>query len=109
MTSIQYSNLCDTVETFPFDILKYIRASKCSAGHPKFHRKKYADIICTFDIECTNLDDIRQAIMYHWQVCVDGMICVGRTWDEFKAFLKGVDEHLPQGLCMVFYVHNLGY
>ena len=103
------SSRCDTVETFPFDILKYIRPSRYSAGHPKNHRLKYADIICTFDIEATNLDEVKQAVMYHWQACVDGMICVGRTWEEFQRFLDGIDQWLPKGLCLVFYVHNLGY
>ena len=100
---------CDTADTFPYDILKYIRKSRYSAGHPKNHRKSYADIICTFDIECTNLDEIKQAVMYHWQACIDGMICVGRTWDEFQRFLDGIDQWLPKGQCLVFYVHNLGY
>lgn len=100
---------CDTVDTFPFDILKYVVPTKYANGHPKAHRKRYADIICTFDIESTNIDSMKQAVMYHWQVCVDGLICVGRTWDEFRNFLKGCDDNLPEGLCMVFYVHNLGY
>lgn len=102
-------NRCDTVETFPFDILQYIMPTRRPNGHPKNRQKRYADIICTFDIESTNLDEYKQAIMYHWQACIDGMICVGRTWEEFQNFLKGCDDNLPKGLCMVFYVHNLGY
>lgn len=98
-----------TCRDFPYDLMQYIQQTKYASGHPKDHRKKYADIICTFDIECTNLEDIRQAIMYHWQACVDGMVCTGRTWDEFQDFLDGLDKWLPDGLCMVFYVHNLGY
>lgn len=66
-------------------------------------------MICTFDIEATNMDEIKQAVMYHWQACLDGLICVGRTWEEFETFLQRIDENLPKGLCMVFYVHNLGY
>lgn len=106
---IRCTSRCDTVETFPFDILKYIRKCRHPNGHPKVHTKKYADLICTFDIECTNLDEIKQAVMYHWQACIDGMICVGRTWDEFSRFLEEIDRWLPEGLCLVFYVHNLGY
>lgn len=100
---------CDTVENFPFDILKYVLPTKYANGHPKAHKKTYADIICTFDIEATNLDNIKQAVMYHWQACIDGLICVGRTWEEFQTFLDQIDKWLPQGLCLVFYVHNLGY
>lgn len=98
-----------TIKDFPFDILQYVMPARRANGHPKYSAKRYADIISTFDIESTNLDDIRQAIMYHWQVCVDGLVCIGRTWEEFKDFLKGVDKYLPNGLCMVIYVHNLGY
>ena len=102
-------NRCDTVDTFPFDILQYVGTTKFANGHPKAHRKRYADIICTFDIEATNMDEIKQAVMYHWQACIDGMICVGRTWEEFSTFLDLIDQWLPKGLCLVFYVHNLGY
>ena len=98
-----------TADTFPYDILKYIRPCKHNAGRPKYHVKKYADIIATFDIECTNLPEIKQAIMWHWQACVDSFVCVGRTWEEYQAFLAGIDENLPEGLCFVQYVHNLGY
>lgn len=55
------------------------------------------------------MDEIKQAVMYHWQACIDGMICVGRTWDEFDTFLQEIDRWLPEGFCLVFYVHNLGY
>ena len=100
---------CETIDSFPFDLMQYVGATKYANGHPKAHRKRYADIICTFDIEATNMDEIKQAVMYHWQACIDGMICVGRTWDEFETFLQEIDRWLPEGLCMVFYVHNLGY
>lgn len=109
-TSIPYTNReFDTVDTFPFDILQYVRPCRGANGHPKNHAKKYADIICTFDIETTNLHDIKQAVMWHWQVCVDGIICIGRTWEEYKRFLAGVDKWLPKELTLVQYVHNLGF
>ena len=98
-----------TCRDFPYDLLQYVGRTKYASGHPKDHRKTYADIICTFDIECTNFEDIRQAIMWHWQCCIDGMVCTGRTWEEYQDFLDGIDQWLPKGLCMVFYVHNLGY
>ena len=98
-----------TVKYFPFDLLQYVQPAKHNVGRPKYHVKKYADIIATFDIECTNLPDVKQAIMWHWQACVDGLVCVGRTWDEYQDFLKGVDDNLADDLCFVQYVHNLGY
>lgn len=111
MTSTHFICKCsiDNIDTFPFDLLRYIRPTKYANGHPKAHRKQYADIICTFDIESTNLDDIKQAVMYHWQACIDGMICIGRTWEEFQIFLDRIDNNLAPGLTLCFYVHNLGY
>lgn len=98
-----------SADTFPYDILKYIRPARHNAGRPKYHVKKYADIIATFDIECTNLPEIKQTVMWHWQACVDGFVCVGRTWEEYQTFLAGIDENLDKDLCFVQYVHNLGY
>lgn len=99
----------DTVETFPFDILQYVMPCKQPSGRPKHNKKNYADIIATFDIETTNLDEVKQSVLWHWQVCVDGLVCIGRTWEEYQTFLDKVDENLPAGLCFVQYVHNLGY
>ena len=99
----------DTVETFPFDILQYVVAPKQVSGRPRAHQKCYADIISTFDIETTNIPELKQAILWHWQVCVDGFICIGRTWNEYKRFLDGIDKWLPKGLTFVQYVHNLGF
>lgn len=98
-----------TVKDFPYDLMQYVVATKYANGHPKAHRKKYAEIICTFDIESTNIETIKQSVMWHWQACVDGLLCVGRTWEEYQAFLDGLDQWLPEDLCLVFYVHNLGY
>ena len=99
----------DTVDTFPFDILQYVRPCKNRNGRPSSYAKRYADIIATFDIETTPLDDIKQSVLWRWQACIDGLVCVGRTWDEYKLFLKGVDDNLPKDLCFIQYVHNLSY
>ena len=97
----------DTVDTFPFDILQYVRPCRRANGRPSSFSQKYADIICTFDIETTALDDIKQSVMYHWQACIDGMVCVGRTWEEYQTFLDQCDKYLPKGLTLIQWVHNL--
>lgn len=99
----------DTVETFPFYILQYVRPCRKAAGHPSWNDREYADIIATFDIETTALDDIHQSILWHWQACIDGLVCVGRTWDEYRVFLEQVDKYLPKGLTFIQWVHNLSY
>ncbi len=99
----------DTVDTFPFDILQYVIPCRRANGRPSSFSQKYADIICTFDIETTALDDIKQSIMYHWQACIDGLVCVGRTWEEYQIFLDQCDKYLPKGLTLIQWVHNLSY
>ena len=92
-TSIPYTNReFDTVDTFPFDILQYVRPCRAANGHPKNRAKKYADIIATFDIETTNIRELKQAVMWHWQVCVDGLVCVGRTSPIHMPYVENFSE-----------------
>ena len=97
------------VDNFPFDMLQYAPEAVSYRGRPKNHSKKYADVIATFDIETTNLDDMRQAVMWHWQACIDGFILVGRTWEEYQEALDKIDYYLPKDLCLVWLVHNLAF
>lgn len=97
------------VDNFPFDFLEYAPRAFNHRGRPTNHQKDYADVIATFDIETTNLDDIKQSVLWHWQVCIDGFILVGRTWEEFKEALVKIDQSLPKGLTFVFMVHNLSF
>ena len=98
-----------TVEDFPYEILHFVQRAKRPRGKPRMDNKSYADIICTFDIEATNLPEIKQAVMWHWQSCIDGIVVTGRTWEQYDRFLDRLDRQLPKGLTLVFYVHNLGY
>lgn len=93
---------------FPYDVLDAAPTAKGKRGNRK-DKRHYSDLICTFDIETTNLDELEAAIMWHWQACVDGLVITGRTWEDFQTFLDGLDAHLPKDMCQVFYVHNLGY
>jgi hypothetical protein len=98
-----------TADTFPYDLLQYVEACPKKSGRQSAYAKTYANIIATFDIETTMLDELQQGVMWHWQACVDGMVCTGRTWDEYRKFLTEIDRFLPQGLCFVQYVHNLAF
>lgn len=71
---------------------------------------KYLDIVTAFDIETTNLDDIRQSIMYIWQWQIGPEYTViGRTWHEFRDLVKRISDSLPKKTKMVVYVHNLSF
>ena len=98
-----------TVEDFPYEILRFFPRAKRPKGKPRPDAKSYADVIATFDIETTNLPEIKQAVMWHWQTCIDGIVVTGRTWDEYDRFLDAIDRNMPKGLTLVFYVHNLAF
>lgn len=68
----------------------------------------YADCVCCFDIESTRIEEREQSIMYVWQCAIEEYTVYGRTWQEFKAFLRKLKEKLGDMHLMIF-VHNLSY
>lgn len=73
-------------------------------------KTKYRDLICSFDIETTQLRDIRQAIMYVWQLAIGtDLVIIGRTWTQFKYILKKVVQDLKEDERQIIFVHNLSY
>ena len=71
-------------------------------------KKRYYKEFITFDIETSRLETNEQSFMYIWQCCIAGHVnIIGRTWEEFKAFIKYMADILPETI--VCYVHNLSY
>lgn len=71
---------------------------------------KYVDCVTAFDIETTNIDKYRQAVMYIWQMQIGGKWTVyGRSWDEFKSFLDRLQAVIPDDSYLVCLVHNLSF
>ena len=77
--------------------------------------KRYIEHLMTFDIETSTIektDGSFEGFMYHWQVCIDGYVCFGRTWKEFLTFLRKMNRALKNYddkhklLC---YIHNFSY
>lgn len=70
----------------------------------------YINALITFDIETTNLYDIMQNVMYIWQAQITPDITlIGRSWDEFKEFINGINRRMKDKTRLVCYVHNLSY
>lgn len=77
---------------------------------PDSNRKiKYLDTVTAFDIETTLITKYQQSIMYIWQFQIRKTTVIGRSWDEFKTFIKGINDAVPDGCRIVCYVHNLSY
>lgn len=92
-------------ESFRFNNLKIEQL-------PTKKRKKarYADLVCAFDIETTNIDKYRQAVMYIWQMQLGEKWTVyGRTWEQFTTFINKLQERIPEDTYLVIYVHNLSF
>jgi hypothetical protein len=49
--------------------------------------------------------------MYHWQICLGGLCCFGRRWEEFFYLLDEIVDawRLKELKRLVIYVHNLGF
>lgn len=82
------------------------------------HNVGYKNYLCTFDIEAYTIDLNRgdkvvpEGYMYIWQFCINGRVCMGRTWDSFIYFLhelKKVCEIKDRMSRLVIYVHFLSY
>lgn len=74
---------------------------------------EYYNAPISFDIETSSFLDQgeKRALMYEWTFCLNGIIVIGRTWDEFIRCMDELAEDLK--LCstrrIVIYVHNLSY
>lgn len=78
--------------------------------------KKYIDKPVTFDIETTtiefnNEDKPPKAFMYHWQMCIEGLVVFGRVWSDWCRLLEKLEDlyRLGDGVKLVCYVHNLSF
>lgn len=87
-----------------FDIVK-TKENKCTI--------EYYNIPCAFDIETTAFyeNGEKRAMMYIWQMCINGYAYVGRKWNELVQFIHNIAESLELSNTrrLVLYVHNLSY
>ena len=77
--------------------------------------KRYINHLMTFDIETSTIektDGSFEGFMYHWQVCLDGYVCFGRTWNDFQTFLRKMNRALKnydENHKLICYIHNFSY
>lgn len=80
----------------------------------------YFNIPCAFDIETSSITEFSQlnngitdksAIMYVWQLSINGEYIMGRTWEDFKYVYNKLVEHfsLNEKQRLIIYVHNLSF
>lgn len=68
---------------------------------------------CSFDIETYSFyeNGEKRCIMYIWQMCINGLCVVGRTWEEFENVIMYIVNVLGlyEKKRLLIFVHNLSY
>lgn len=88
----------------------------------KGDKRKYLRWLSAFDIETTNIREIKQAVMYVWQwhfMALDGKTnetIIGRTWDQYEELCLKIAQYIgnderseDQKIYLVRLVHNLSF
>ena len=101
----------NTIDSFDYSIIGSAPCQKRRQGNQgrKNDKRKYKDLFCAFDIETTNDMELDQAYMYIWQFQIEDQTIIGRTWMEFKEFLRNCRMQLKQDEWLMIYVHNLSF
>lgn len=90
------------------NILQSIQKASLVVNNRKRNKVYYKDLICSFDIETTRLDD-DQSIMYIWQMDLEGQTITGRTWEDFEEIINAINYFLGDDARLIIWVHNLSY
>lgn len=105
---IQVYNIHD----FPYD---RIDKKKKLVRNKRKYINSYYQAIGAFDIETTTVipkdETPPWGFMYHWQFCIDGIVCIGRYWLEFIEFLEKLQNVLGYNERdrLVIYIFNLSF
>lgn len=79
----------------------------------KNKKVSYINLAVSFDIETSSFYDAGEprATMYVWQMAIEEIVILGRTWDHFKSFMLLLRKHFRcySKRHLVVYVHNLAY
>ena len=110
---VNYNSTKAIVKAYDQEDFPYYRIKK---SNPLIQPTKcYIEHLMTFDIETSTIektDGSFEGYMYHWQVCIDGFVCFGRTWKEFLTFLRKMNRALNnynEQHKLVCYIHNFSY
>lgn len=73
----------------------------------------YYNVPAAFDIEVSSFyqDGEKRACMYVWQFGILNWVTYGRTWSEYKSFLRVLSTvlGLSENKRLVIYIHNFAY
>ena len=97
-----------TPEDVDYVSIQRIPAAKGNGRGGK-HAKRYKNMWCAFDIETSNVVGDHSA-MYIWQMQLDDITVIGRTWEEFLYLAERLSiAGARSNTTIIVYVHNLSY
>ena len=67
----------------------------------------YASEICSFDIETSTFEN-DLSFMYVWQFAIEDRVYMGRTWEEFKKFIRLLHA-ISNGYRVLCFIHNASF
>lgn len=95
---------------------KYVKNNICRLKDFKLLRKgRYAKgyyrLHCGFDIETTQIMELKQAYMYIWVCVIDEHVILGSEWTEFLQLLDWLQKALKLSKThrLIIWIHNLNY
>lgn len=107
LTEEYYTNLTEFINRLKELKLSLAYQRKKKGGYYVYN------VPCAFDIETSSfyVDGAKQVCMYVWQFCFNGLVMVGRTWNDFLRLLETLHNtfSLSEEKRLYVYVHNLAY
>ena len=101
------ANTVDDINSFNYDWFDALPILKHSYGESRAAKRvDYIDAICALDIETTNIKEIKQAVCYIWQFCINGHCVIGRDLKELKIFLDRLSLYLDHKTRLMCFIHN---
>ena len=105
---------------FTIDDIENLLTESLENGIHKSNTKiEYYNIVFAFDIETSNFtvpckkgdSNNKRAIMYIWQLAVNGRVIIGREWSDFLLLINRIVEFLKlnKNKRILIYVHNLAF
>lgn len=105
---------------FTIDDIENLLTESLENGIHKSNTKiEYYNIVFAFDIETSNFtvpckkgdSNNKRAIMYIWQLAVNGRVIIGREWSDFLLLINRIVEFLQlnKNKRILIYVHNLAF
>lgn len=100
----------DNVKGLDNYIKRYVYGTKVIKNTKQI---EYYNISSSFDIETTSFyeGDEKRAIMYEWTFGINGLVIIGRYWDEFIDLCNRISMilGLHEKRKLIVYIHNLSF